>query len=111
MPIMSSGTEQSKASKIITGFSVLMSGVNASNYATENDFTGVSVANVTNHLPANYNNRAANGQNYSVTVNTNPTKYNASLNIPDDRLRARVKAAYNSSQYSESGTTITLVGP
>ncbi len=111
VPIIKNGNETAQATKIILGFSQLSGAANSSSYATENDFTGISIPNVVNHLPENYSVRAANGQDYSLEVNSNPTKYDMSLSIPNERIRERVMAQFNPSQYTVAGTTFTLVGP
>lgn len=110
-PAIRNWQETSQATKIIAGFQTINQATFDSEYGTRSNYTGVKWSDLPNHLPENFAQRAENGEDYDVTVNTNPTKFNMTLDIPAVRVMARVKSRYDSTQYSVTGDTITIVGP
>jgi len=110
-PMIKNGQETAQATKIILGFQTLTQAAYDSPYGVASNYTGIKFSDLPDYLPATFSQRAENGEDYEIKVNSNPTRFDASLDIPNDRVRARVMSKYDSSQYTVTGTTFTITGP
>ncbi|BCL74034.1 hypothetical protein TUMSATVNIG1_60200 (plasmid) [Vibrio nigripulchritudo] len=107
IPVFSNVKENMDAAEITVKYNTLRE-AQSDHYKVEGSYAS-DIANLASYLPQGFSKTAANGLDFSTGPNTDPTKMNIILNMPSDRIRSKVKAKLDSSTYSESGTTITMV--
>lgn len=110
-PMIKNFNESAEATRILGGFVIVEEAVRSTNYATEANFTGLAWDDLVDFLPEGFLQRASNGSDYDVAVNSDNTKYDTSLTIADNRVMEKVKAKLKTNQYTVTGTKITLTGP
>lgn len=110
-PAIKNFNENTEATKIISGLAIINEAVAATDYGTVSNYTGLTWSDLPNFLPVGFLQRAANGSDYDVAVNTDTTKFDTSITISNDRVLDRVKAKYTPTQYTVTGNKFTVTGP
>lgn len=111
-PTIRNGMENGQATQIAADFNTILQAAYSTEFGTNSDYTDIEWSDLPDHLPIAFTQRAPNDQDFDIDTNTTSnTKVDVSLNIPDNRLRAKVKSKFDASQYSETGTTLTVTGP
>lgn len=111
LPSIKNFNDNQTANDIMFAITTVSQAAYDSPYGIANDYTGSTASDLSSFLPEGFSWRRKNGQTLTYAPNSNPTKFDLSIQIPNQRVLDRVEAKYDASQYSVSGTTITVTGP
>lgn len=107
-PFVGTFMEGRKAADISAGFNTVIGAAQKSPFGQSSDYSGIDYSSISSFLPRDFTQRAVNGQDFSVTANTNDSLVDVSLTITDARLRDQVVANFRASQVSVTGSVVTV---
>lgn len=111
-PNVVSFQEGRRAATIADTFNVILTAAYRSPHGQSANYSGIGFTDIMAYLPKDFVQRAPNGENFAIDVNSSDnTKVDVSLTIPDQRLRDRVTARFHASQIVISSNTVTISGP
>lgn len=111
LPQMKMQKEQEIADDIVHTFFVISQAAYTSEYGSKNNYTGADLDKLSNTLPQGFV-KTVNGEVFTFAPDSsNPTRFNISTNIPNERIYERVKAKFDVGQYTKTGDTFSVTGP